>query len=618
MSVNYDPRMKTHSGQGAFRFWCQKVLPLVYGDSLSYYEVLNKVVEYVNNVLGDGNLSEYVNQWMLDHPEVTTTVQDGAITYQKLNSSIRAFVTPEIFGAVGDGVTDDTEAFYDLLNYGKPVVIPANTYRITEPIIGENCKVISDDATYNNIKPIYPKEAVLKSFNDFAKVHNYSLGNNKSYVEAVAYNTKTDKLILAVRDYNREGDINKTFLMVMNPSTYAIESTHQYDFKIVNSICYNATTNKLLVECYNDDAGIHVIDADDWTNDGLMTKPDAVSDWLYWGYDNESHLYAATTKSEGIYYVKLYDDSFALVKEFDVGPLNTVDTQQAVQFYDGKIYQVTLSAILEIDVASESVNQLCFELPFEPEGMCFDPNGKGYLVGHNSTVDGFEYLYKYDPDYSGAITYSQNNTSRGNYNNVNLDYLIGDGEYNVSIDEVSGSYPSATYNYPTGEHIGILSVQTYFELVEGVAKMFTHQKLMTEGRVYHRYRKINKSWDNWYAESTGRLEIVQQSAMLPTPSATLYNPDYANGSNIYYVRNGQVVIFGGWINLKAGTIPDDATILSYLPTNLGINATPLFYQSQTGAESFLGLYDRNSNTIKMAHEFTTTGGIFAILCTIFG
>lgn len=34
-----------------FRFWCYKVLPLVYDDSLSYYEVLCKVVEYINNLI---------------------------------------------------------------------------------------------------------------------------------------------------------------------------------------------------------------------------------------------------------------------------------------------------------------------------------------------------------------------------------------------------------------------------------------------------------------------------------------------------------------------------------------------------------------------------------------
>lgn len=38
-----------------FRFWCQKVLPLVYDDSLSYYEVLCKVVDYINKIINDSN-----------------------------------------------------------------------------------------------------------------------------------------------------------------------------------------------------------------------------------------------------------------------------------------------------------------------------------------------------------------------------------------------------------------------------------------------------------------------------------------------------------------------------------------------------------------------------------
>ena len=36
-----------------FKFWCQKVLPLVYDDSLSYYELLCKVVDYINNLIND-------------------------------------------------------------------------------------------------------------------------------------------------------------------------------------------------------------------------------------------------------------------------------------------------------------------------------------------------------------------------------------------------------------------------------------------------------------------------------------------------------------------------------------------------------------------------------------
>ena len=34
-----------------FSFWCYKVLPLVYDNSLSYYEILCKVVTYINELI---------------------------------------------------------------------------------------------------------------------------------------------------------------------------------------------------------------------------------------------------------------------------------------------------------------------------------------------------------------------------------------------------------------------------------------------------------------------------------------------------------------------------------------------------------------------------------------
>ena len=40
---------------GTFRYWCAHVLPQVYDDSLSYYELLNKVVKYLNNCIEDIN-----------------------------------------------------------------------------------------------------------------------------------------------------------------------------------------------------------------------------------------------------------------------------------------------------------------------------------------------------------------------------------------------------------------------------------------------------------------------------------------------------------------------------------------------------------------------------------
>lgn len=54
-----------------FKFWCHKVLPLVYDESLSYYEVLckiygklNELIERVNNI--DGYIDEVINEKLTD------------------------------------------------------------------------------------------------------------------------------------------------------------------------------------------------------------------------------------------------------------------------------------------------------------------------------------------------------------------------------------------------------------------------------------------------------------------------------------------------------------------------------------------------------------------------
>lgn len=59
MSENrFTPKLKDYKDIGQFRFWCQKVLPLVYDDSLSYYELLCKVVNYLNDVIANSSVEE--------------------------------------------------------------------------------------------------------------------------------------------------------------------------------------------------------------------------------------------------------------------------------------------------------------------------------------------------------------------------------------------------------------------------------------------------------------------------------------------------------------------------------------------------------------------------------
>ena len=51
--ADFTPQLGNYKTLQPFRYWCQKVLPLVYDDSLSYYELLCKVVDYLNKSMED-------------------------------------------------------------------------------------------------------------------------------------------------------------------------------------------------------------------------------------------------------------------------------------------------------------------------------------------------------------------------------------------------------------------------------------------------------------------------------------------------------------------------------------------------------------------------------------
>lgn len=73
--------MKDFQSMMKFRFWCFYCLPMVYDDSLSYYELLNKVVNYTNHMISDiANMGQNVNNlieaYILLEKFVNTTFED--------------------------------------------------------------------------------------------------------------------------------------------------------------------------------------------------------------------------------------------------------------------------------------------------------------------------------------------------------------------------------------------------------------------------------------------------------------------------------------------------------------------------------------------------------------
>ena len=136
MRADFTPNLEGYTNQQKLRFWCQRVLPLVYDDSISYYELLNKVVHYLNNAIKDISsmedniedllnayikLENYVNHYFdnLDIQNEVNNVIDKMIkdgTFQSLFGtadtvsvmqntlySVGRFVTTEGYYYKGDG-----------------------------------------------------------------------------------------------------------------------------------------------------------------------------------------------------------------------------------------------------------------------------------------------------------------------------------------------------------------------------------------------------------------------------------------------------------------------------------------------------------------------------------
>lgn len=106
----------------------------------------------------DAQTESAVTKWLDKHPEATTTVQDGAITKNKIDNNFLLYIekdytTPQMFGAKADGITDDSNAIFAAINASKTIVFPQGVYKCTAAID------ISD-------KNIYAERAIL-DFADF-------------------------------------------------------------------------------------------------------------------------------------------------------------------------------------------------------------------------------------------------------------------------------------------------------------------------------------------------------------------------------------------------------------------------------------------------------------------
>ena len=116
----------------AFKFWCQKVLPLVYDDSLSYYELLCKVVDYINNLINDQKeLSDELINLQREVKKVQEWIDNFDTSY--IEKIVERYLATMIFVEISDAgyfIYYIPETWEDITfnTTGLDVIIPNTEY----------------------------------------------------------------------------------------------------------------------------------------------------------------------------------------------------------------------------------------------------------------------------------------------------------------------------------------------------------------------------------------------------------------------------------------------------------------------------------------------------------
>jgi hypothetical protein len=265
--------------------------------------------------------------------------------------SLYGIVSVKDFGAVGDGVADDTAAFKrandNLKN--KILLIPNGIYKVNEHVSFDTVDSVMDMGTYNNIKPFYPTETpMLKGASNIAFVKNIQYGDEVNQCQGFTYNDKKNVFVLAC--INSDG--TKQNIYELNPDTFEIVGTYKFSDQErmghCNTMCYNTYTNKIyLANGLKNGNNLSVFNADTMTFEKTITLNERVFNI---GYDPITRTYVSIVPISGqqrLREVNLYNDDFKKMKTYQIDYQYDDFNNNGALMLNGCIMSATLGSLVE-------------------------------------------------------------------------------------------------------------------------------------------------------------------------------------------------------------------------------------------------------------------------------
>lgn len=366
-----------------------------YADLTGRVENVEKLIaeykEYMDNYFDDLDITTEINN------KIDQMIAGGQ--FAEILADFLPFVTPEMYGAVGDGVTDDTQAFINMAAANIPVYIPNKTYVIDRQVFIN--KLIGDFGEYINYEPLY-KRNINVDLAGISKDDDILLPVITSYVEAITY--FNNMYYVACFDYS-----------VTPQATYI--ATYNNDFEYIDKY-YTSSTYGVANSIFNDgefiwvdyDTGYHVRYTPDILNATAFYNP-TIRNYGYW---NKTY-YGIEFGVGEITVSELETDMITTRNSFTIQA--DYGTLQSSSVINGVVYiPTTQGNFYVIDIATHAFNKISYMDQLEIENFFLDKDGLLSGSGHYYGFDGVFNIYHFN----------------GGVADIPFRYIAADGNYNIS------------------------------------------------------------------------------------------------------------------------------------------------------------------------------------------
>ena len=412
---------------------------------------------------------QYISNWLDEHPEATTTVQDDSLTTLKYKNS---------------SVTSE--------------------------------KISNNAISYEKFTENYQKtidNSIIKNFSSLTLYDFLTLSINNEYSEGIA----VDETYIYICVYNFTD--HKTGIYKYNKITKTIGAPTYYNVIVPNGIAIDYENNYLLISCYNANLGVHKINLTNMNYEGTIDIPNLNSNHYMTGYDNINKQYCICYGTGTTLNIDLYDSMFTFIKTITIPlPVKENITVQGFCFNNGRVINCLWNMLIDTDIANNTSTFYYSYSNVENEGIAMYED-EIYLSAHPTYSNGYEFLFSNIGIGGISVETFQN---RNIYFNEEIDAntLL----YNGTV--FSDSFTNAPENT-----LFITIITCLSDFQSTYLTQASKQIAFTENGMFFRNHISQQNWSSWYSISTGKeIPYRDYSITEDSTSPTNFYPSIFNGT----------------------------------------------------------------------------------------